>query len=156
MPETFDITLTTKTSSAFDRMLTVARGVNIQQLSQIAVFEALNQCGISTGGYVQINPEMGCLPALIGNDSRPIFLYQFIEALDGLVDYDAVMEEFPTLTYAQIGGALAFLRKIAQLNARGVDIDALEDEADANDPELINALRTAFYDRETSRVLHND
>jgi hypothetical protein len=99
---------------------------------------------------------LGCLPALIGSDERPVFLYQFVEALDGLVDYDSIKETFPTLSYAQIDGAMSFLRKAAQLNARGVDIDELESEADADDARLIDALRNALNDRETSRVLNND
>lgn len=109
-----------------------------------------------TGGYVHIDPELGCLPALIGNDARPVYLYEFVEAVDGLIDYDGVKGEFPTLNYAQISGAIAFLRKVSQHNARGIDIDALEDEADANDVELTNALRNALNDVETSCVLNND
>lgn len=136
--------------------LTMALDASTQNLKRIALLKMFAECSTATGDYVQISPRLGCLPALIGNDARPVYLYEFVEALDGLVDYDAVKEEFPTLSYAQISGALAFLRKTAQFNARGIDIDALEDEADANDPELINALRTALNDRETSRVLHND
>ncbi|HZG52772.1 MAG TPA: hypothetical protein VEZ40_11615 [Pyrinomonadaceae bacterium] len=142
--------------TGFDDYLTVVQDASTHSLQRITLLKMFIECSTVTGGYVHINPQLGCLPALIGSDNEPIYLYEFVEVLDGLIDYDAITEEFPTLTYAQIGGALAFLRKTAQFNARGVDIDALEDEADANDPELINALRVALNDRETSRVLHND
>jgi hypothetical protein len=109
-----------------------------------------------TGGYVLIDPDLACLPALIGNDSRPVFLYDFVEVLDGLIDYDSVRDALPTLSFAQIDGAVAFIKKLAQLNAREIDIDELENEADVQNVELVNALRAAHSDRETSRVLNND
>jgi uncharacterized protein (DUF433 family) len=137
-------------------MLTVARDVNTHWLNQIAVFEMLNKFSVFTGGYVQIIPEMGCLPALIGNDARPVFLYEIIETIDNLVDYAAIKEALPTLSYAQISGAIAFVRKVAQLNARGIDIDEIEDELDANDAQLMDALRIARNDMEIKRVLNQD
>ncbi|MCA1612590.1 MAG: hypothetical protein LC800_00245 [Acidobacteria bacterium] len=143
-------------SSDLYRMLTLAGEASINALNKIALFKAFLESSASTGGYVQIQEELGCLPALIGNDDNPVYLYEFVEALDNAVDYDVLKEEFPTLSYAQINGAISFLRKVAQLNVRGVDIDALEDEADAHDSQLIEALRTALNDRETVRVLNND
>jgi hypothetical protein len=137
------------------KMLTLAGEASIGVLNRIAYLKTLLESSDSTGGYVQIQQELGCLPALIGNDERPVFLYEFVEALDGAVDYDVLKEEFPTLSYAQINGAINFLRKVAQFNMRGVDIDALEDEEDANDEELMNALRNALTHGETSRVLNN-
>lgn len=138
------------------KMLTVGEKFARESLSRTAVFKILIECSTATGGYVQFQPELGYLPALIDNNSRPVFVYQFVEALDNLIDYERVKEEFPSLSYAQIDGAIAFLRKVAQLNVRGIDIDALEDDADAQDAELIGELRTALSDRETARVLHND
>lgn len=158
MPElsNFKITRTTERDAEFSAGLTIASDAAVQSLNKIAISKVLLECSTATGGYVQIMPELGCLPTLIGSDSRPVFLYEFVEVLDGLLDYDGIKEDFPTLTYAQINGAMAFLRRVAQFNVRGVDIDLLEDESDANDSELINALRTALNDRETSRVLHHD
>jgi hypothetical protein len=156
MPETLDITRTTRAVVESDRMLTLVSDASTEALRNVAVFKALLRCSVSTGGYVQITPEYGWMPTLIGNDERPVFLYQLVEVLDGLVDYDSIKQEFPTLSYAQISGAIAFLRKAAQHNGSGVDIDALEDEADAENPQLIDALRTALNDREISRVLNND
>ena len=137
------------------RMLTLAGEASIGALNRIAFLKTLLESSNATGGYVQIHQELGCLPALIGNDERPVYLYQFVEALDGAVDYDVLKEEFPALSYAQINGAINFLRKVAQFNARGVDIDALEDEEDANDEGLMDALRNALTHGETSRVLNN-
>lgn len=147
---------TTSVSADMYRMLTLIGEASINTLNKIATFKTLMDNSTLTGGYVQFHQELGCLPALIGNDSRPVFLYEFVEVLDELVDYDRIKEEFPTLSFAQINGAIAFLRKVSQLNARGVDIDALEDEAAAQDPQFIEALEAAFNDRETVRVLNND
>lgn len=152
----FILARTTSSVADVDTLLTVVQEATTKALNRIALLKVLVECSVSTGGYVQVNPQIGCLPMLVGNDSRPVFLYQFVEALDGLVDYDRIREEFPTLSYAQIDGAMAFIRKVAQINARGIDIDELEDAADAEDAQLIDALRTAVNDRETSRVLHND
>ncbi len=152
----FSVSRTTSSAAEVDQLLNIAQAVTTQTLNRIALLKVLLECSNATGGYVHVNPQMGCLPALIGSDSHPIYLYQFVEALDSLVDYERIKGEFPTLSYAQINGAIAFIRKVSQINARGIDIDELEDEADAHNPELIDALRIAVNDRETSRVLHND
>lgn len=128
---------------------------SMSALNKIELFNTLLDSSALTGGYVQFRQELGCLPALIGNDSRPVFLYEFIEVIDGLVDYHRVMEEFPTLSYAQINGAISFIRKLAQVNAKDIDIDALEDEIDANDVELTDALRDGLINGENLRVLNN-
>lgn len=107
----------------------------------------------ATGNYVKFLPRYDYCPALIGNDDRRVALYEFVEALDGAVDYDQLKEEFPNLSFAQINGAISFLRKIAQFNTQGIDIDEIEDLKAADDPELIEALKKAFADQETSRVL---
>lgn len=142
-------------TSGLESMLTLAQDASIESLKRVALFKQLLEYSALTGGHVRLDTELGCLPALIGSDARPIFLYEFVEALDGLVDYDSIKEEFPTLSYAQISGAIAFIRKVAQLNARGINIDELEDEADANDANLTNALRDALNSVETLRVLNN-
>lgn len=146
---------TTSSVTDVDLLLTGVHQENTRIFNRVALLKALVVCSVSTGGYVQINPQLGCLPALIGSDARPVYLYEFVEALDGLIDYASVKEEFPTLSYAQINGAIAFIRKIAQTNAKGIDIDALEDEDDANDVELMKAIRSALNSGEASRVLNN-
>jgi len=107
----------------------------------------------ATGGHVKFLHEYADCPLLLGNDGRPVALYEFIEAIDGAVDYDLLREEFPTVSFAQIHGAISFLRKVAQFNSAGVDIDEQEDLAAASDHNLIEALKKAIADQEVTRVL---
>ncbi len=81
----------------------------------------------STGKAVQLLPDYGNVLALIGNDSKPVLLYELVEQIDGIVDYTQLVEAFPSLSFGQISSALSFLRKVAQFNTKGVDIDAVED-----------------------------
>ncbi|HEX8735659.1 MAG TPA: hypothetical protein VF721_10075 [Pyrinomonadaceae bacterium] len=120
--------------------------------SSITLLKTFAELSVSTGGYVQILPEHHYLPALIGNDSRPVFLYEIVELIDEYIDYDRIQEECPTLSFSQIAGAISFIRKVAQLNGANVDIDEMENAIDAQDPELLEALRNALVDVEAARV----
>jgi len=121
--------------------------------SVLSSFEAWNK---ATGGYIHLNPDLGFLPVLVGNDGQSVSLYEFVEALDGLIDYDELQGEFPNLSFAQINSAISFLRKMAQFNIRGIDLDALEDERLIRDDTLLIQLEKAFKDQETYRVLDLD
>jgi len=107
----------------------------------------------STGGHVKFYEEHMHFPVLIGDDDRPVSLFLFVEVLDQLIDYGAIREELPSLSYAQIAGAISFLREIAQINPDGIDID--EREAEEDEQELLNQLREGLADQEIARVLHN-
>lgn len=120
------------------------------------VLLAFSQFSEATGGHVQLRPEYQYVPVLIGDDGEAVPLYHFVEILDGLVGYNQVMQALPTLSYAQIDGALSFLRKVAQYNPRDIDFDALEDEEMRSNPAFLNELRRALADKETSRVLNRD
>jgi hypothetical protein len=120
------------------------------------VLLTLSKLSEATGGHVQLRPEYQFVPVLIGDDGEAVPLYHFVEVLDGLVGYDQIKQELPTLSYVQIDGAISFLRKIAQYNPREIDFDALEDEETRSDPAFLNELRRALADKETSRVLHRD
>ncbi|MGH9427954.1 MAG: hypothetical protein ACRD2L_16845, partial [Terriglobia bacterium] len=93
-------------------------------------------------------------PFLHGSDEKPVFLYELVEVIDGVIDYDEIKEELPTLSVAQISGAIAFLRKVAQFNSDDVDLDELEDLKLAQDETFLNELRAALADQETMRVLN--
>ena len=120
----------------------------------LAAVEILARASAETGNLVQLLPECHFLPVLIGEDGSLVLLYQFIEAIDGLIDYDAIKEEFPSLTDRQIYGGINFLRKVAQFNASGTDIDALEDDEILNNPSFIRELKIAIANQEISRVLN--
>jgi len=111
------------------------------------------QVGHATGSAVVLDAQHSYLPVLIGSDQRPIPLYDFVEALDSIVDYSALQSEFPNLSFTQIAGAIAFLRKLAHFNTRGLDIDQLEDEALEQSAEFQEALRRAIADQGAARVL---
>lgn len=119
-----------------------------------AALEILAKASAETGNIVQLLPECHFLPVLIGEDGGMVLLYQFIEAIDGLIDYEAIKEEFPSLTDRQIYGGINFLRKVAQFNASSIDVDALEDDEILKDPSLIGELKVAIANQEISRVLN--
>lgn len=115
-----------------------------------------SHCSDATGGYAQMRPEYHYIPVMMGTDGRMVSLYHFVEVLDEVIDYDLVIAELPHLSYAQVGGAISFLRKIVQLNPRDIDIDALEDAETIEDPLFMDELKKALADKETSRVLNRD
>lgn len=109
-----------------------------------------------TGGYVRMKPDFSYCPYLPGTDLKPVFLSEVVEAIDGLIDYDEIKEDLPTLSIAQIGGAIAFLRKVAQFNSDDVDLDELEDSEIFSDQNFLGELRAALEDKETMRVLNSN
>lgn len=125
----------------------------LQAFRNTTVIHCFVTASQATGNYVKFLPKYDFCPLLMGNDDNPVALYEFIEALDGAVNYELLKEEFPNLSFAQINGAISFLRKVAQFNIQGIDIDEIEDLETANDPDLIESLKKAIADQETSRVL---
>lgn len=113
----------------------------------IAAVAWLTNASRSTGGHVKFLSEFSDLPVLLGNDGNPVALFQFIEAIDGAVDYESVGEKLPTLSYAQMNGAISFLRKVAQFNTKRIDIDESEDLEAADDPDMIEAQETERPER---------
>lgn len=144
------------TATNGDRMASLSEDAAIPSslhvINMPKVLYALRTWNKQAGGYIQLSPDFAHLPILIGNDNEPVALYELVETLDGLVDFDDIQEEFPNLSYAQIDGAIAFLRKVAQYNSKGIDVDDLEDEAMAQDQEFLRELREALADQETFRV----
>jgi hypothetical protein len=99
-------------------------------------------------------PDFHHLPVLIGTDGQSVPLFYVLEVLDESLNYENVLEQLPTLSYVQIVGALAFLRKVVQANSSGIDFDAVEDYQLSNDTDFIGVLREAIADKEIARVLH--
>lgn len=121
-----------------------------------AVIQTFSEASRATGGHVQVLPEYHFCPVLIGSDRDAISLAEMVEAIDEFVDYEALCNEYPTLSGAQINGAISFLRKLSQTNSRQIDLDALEDEQIAGDVQLIEMLKQAIADKEIVRVLGNN
>lgn len=140
--------VTRVTTNIFDQTLHIQKA--------LSVVESLLRASVATGSHVQLVPEISFCPVLIGDDKSPVYLYEFVEALEDVVDYDEIKKELPSLSVGQIGGAIAFLRKISQFNVKGIDIDELEDEELVNDAAFLSELRKAFADQEVARVLHDN
>src|SRR5437764_6184681 len=77
----------------------------------------LHRASEATGGYVKLLPQCHYCPVLIDAHDKAVPLFEFVEVLDGIIDYDQIKEELPSLSYAQIHGSMLFLRKVAQFNA---------------------------------------
>ena len=110
----------------------------------------LHKASEATGGYVRFPSECFYCPVLFGHDDSLVPLFEFVEVLDTVVDYDKIKDELPSLSYAQIHGSLMFLRKVAQFNITDKDID----EELADESTFIDELRRAFADQEKTRVLN--
>ncbi len=111
------------------------------------------QASRRNGGFVTIDHKFGDLPLLWGSDKHPIFVYEVVELIEETLDFSELHSRLPTLSYAQIAGAVGFLRTLAQFNRKGVDIDAMQDEDMEANSEFQQALRNAVQDKETARVL---
>lgn len=148
------VQLGTGTVSLTDDLNRILRSVGAAQQNAhvLLTFSKLSE---ATGGHVQLRPEYQYVPVLIGDDGEAVPLYDLVEVLDGLVGYDQIKQELPTLTYEQIDGAISFLRKVAQYNPVEIDFDELEDE-ETRSPAFLDELRRALADKETSRVLARD
>ena len=134
----------------------IERQIQLLFKMQSAAFtlSLLSRCSDATGGYVQFKPEHQFFPVLIGHGDVVTPLFEFAEVLDEVLDYDLILKELPSLSYSHIGGALAFLRKLALTNPQNIDLDEIEDIALASNSELLQQLRDAFADKESARVLN--
>lgn len=129
----------------------ILRHLNVP--SKVAAnLELYHRASEDSGSKVIMDQRHGYLPILIGNDGDIIPLYRFVEVIDEITDYEQIEREFPNLSYGQIASAIGFLRKLVQFNTRNIDIDALEDELLAEDPDFQAAIRASLEDQEDLRV----
>jgi hypothetical protein len=119
----------------------------------LAVTHYLARHAEETGGVVLMLPEHHFIPTLRNRAGGDVFLYELMEGIEEFSDMEALAAEFD-LAYGTLDGAFAFLRKLAMVNTVGWDADRDEDERDANDPELIAALRASLQHSEDPRVLN--
>ena len=120
----------------------------------MTVLDTFNEWSVDTGGHVQLLQEFSFCPVLMGSDSLPVFLYEFIEIIDETVDYDRIREELPTITSAQIDGAISFIRRLTQFNMKNVDIDGLIDQELTQSNNLLIGLTEGLGDQENNLVLN--
>ena len=120
---------------------------------RMAVLRQYSTYNDAIGGLIELHQDYSFCPVLTGRDGRPVFLFKLVEVLDELLDYSTIRDRLPGLSFRQISAAIAFLRKLAQFNLKGIDIDALIDSEEEADQELINNLRSALSTHGANVVL---
>ncbi len=108
-----------------------------------------------SGNCVKLPRELKYIPVLEREGQHPVFLYEFIEALDGHIDYSELVKEFPGLSYTQISSALQFMRRLAQFNTAGIDVDEIEEEAIESNSLFQQQIIKGISSREGMRVLNS-
>lgn len=102
---------------------------------------------------VEQDEKHGFLPMFTDRKGNNHMLYEFVETIEGLIDYDDVIKQYPNLNFADVYLIFDFLRGICQHNTKNVDIDDVEDQIICSDPELMDALRKAIADTTPMRTL---
>ncbi len=110
----------------------------------MAVLWQYSRYNDAVGRPIQLLPQYSFCPALMQINERPLFLFQFVDVLDEVIDYEAVRERLPGLSFGQIGGAIAFIRKLSQFNLKGINIDDILESQEATNETLIDNLRAAL------------
>ncbi len=105
---------------------------------------------VETGSAITLKSDFGYLPFL-ENRNTAIPLFEFVETIDEIVDYDQIKKIYPDISYSKIKGAIDFLRKISQFNLYSLRIDEFLENGELENvsSELINAVK----DEEVLRVL---
>jgi hypothetical protein len=120
--------------------------------ARLMLYSSMMQCAAAAGGSIILSPDLNYIPALRNKAGEPVALHEFVEGVDGLVEYGELCEMFD-LTYAQIHSAFTFLRKLSSTNPSGWDPDGEEMKIESVDQEFIAALRRGLDDKESFRVL---
>ena len=131
--------------------------IKIEKYSTVYVSDMLGvmlEASYATGSQVEISPEFCFCPVLRDGNGRVLPLYKFVEILDECVDYEDIREEMPTFSYTQINGALSFLRKMAQYNSDGIDIDTEMDQELFQERVFLEKLRDGLADQGSSHVFN--
>jgi len=121
--------------------------------SAIEVFRDISQ---KAGGEIKLLDKYGYFPVLIDKDQEPFPLYSFVEVLDGLIEYNEILEEIPSITLDQVHNTITFLRKLAAINIFNADIDEIEEIGDLNSSDFIETIINAGADKGVKRVLYHD
>jgi len=126
--------------------------ITSNSIPTINVTEFFTQTNEASGGMIVLDTQFACMPYLRGNDGHPVFLFQFIDVIDEYLDCDRLKREFPTLSYGQMAGAIAFLRKLSQFNTRNIDVESLEDADLEATPAFQSMIEQLLADQEETLV----
>ena len=122
-------------------------------IKAIEVFQDISQ---KAEGEIKLLEKYGFFPILMDKNQDPFPLYSFIEVLDGLVDYNEILNEIPSITIAQVQNTITFLRKLTSINIFNADLDEIENSDDSENFELIQKLIEANTEKGVKRVLYHD
>jgi len=139
---------------AQDRTLNFIKVEEHTTLVIMNMLDVLIKANDATGSHVELLPEFSYCPILKDSSGDVLPLYKFIEILDECLDYEDVKAEMPSFSFAQIEGAISFLRKIAQFNLASVDIDEEIDQQLLKDIVFRNELQNGLADQESMHVLN--
>ncbi|MBI5878491.1 MAG: hypothetical protein HZB53_12650 [Chloroflexi bacterium] len=106
-----------------------------------------------SGGLIHILPKYRNMPTLEDKNGRTVFLYELIEAIDGLIDYADIQRDFPALSIGQIDAAMRFIKSMAQYNTSGIDVDELENDFIRDNSAFLSELARAVATKEGTHVL---
>ena len=118
-----------------------------------SIIQFYTQANEDAGGVIIFDPHRSCIPYLQGSDGSVILLYKFVEVLEDIIDYDRISEEFPSLSFGQIFGAIDFLRKLAQFNTKSMDVDSYEERFIEDNSSFQAAIIESLKNQEQLRVL---
>jgi hypothetical protein len=133
-----------------------AQSMSGRASSKISALDFLVKSSDAAGGYVKLEEEFKHCPVMVGSDGDYVFLYEFVEVFDEVVDYREIQRLLPNLSFSQISSAISLLRNIAQFNSGGVDIDECLDEEFEQSEEFLEELKASLKDQEVARVLNAD
>lgn len=119
----------------------------------IEVFQDISQ---KSEGEIKLLEKYGFFPVLIGKDQEPFPLYSFIEVLDGLIEYNEILDEIPSITLTQVQNTMTFLRKLTSINIFNADLDELEDSIDSDNSDYFQKLINSKNVIGDKRVLYHD
>lgn len=116
---------------------------NYIMLRNFCVAHYYQECASrSSGADIRIDVR-NCfgLPIIAGTE---VYLRDFVDYIDESIDLDEAKECFPELSYAQIVGAINFLRNLAEFNIGNIDFSSLEEDMIESDPEFQDQVRKAI------------
>lgn len=122
-------------------------------ITELAFTAIYTSASARNGNIVKLDEKFAHMPVIIGEEGKPVFLFQLVEEIDSILNYDELQCRFPELSYSQIVAGVGFLRTLSQFNSKNIDVDDLVDSADEADPEFQKQVQESLDLRSDTRVL---
>ena len=120
---------------------------------RVGMYEDYKRRAAEAGDSIVVDAKYAGLPVVRSTNGEVTPVYEVVDVIDALIDYKQVVQQLPNVGYTQVGDVMAFLRKIAQFNLHGVDIDEYNDTQMESDPAFQEMMIGAVRDEESVRVL---